>query len=157
MSEAPFYTRVVTNQLRHGPLSKDFLPVPSPVNLHGVNIQALYGLGVNTLATDYIDPLQMREHVWAWDSTLNVTQLRRAYAQYCVMMKANTITWSVAPCQETHPVLCQHSKDLHVFVKGALLTNPQLMIPVLHSDPSWEWSSKHVCPEGYAFSPPTTT
>lgn len=154
---APFYTRVVTNQLRYGPLSKDFLPVPSPANLHGGNVRALYGLGINTLAVDYIDPLQMREHVWAWDASLDVAELHRANGTLCVVMRTNTTTWSVAPCRETHPALCQHAENLEVFVKGALLSNPQLAIPSLHEDSSLEWSSEHFCPEGYVFSPPTTT
>lgn len=148
---------MVTNQLRYGPLSKDFLPAPSPANLHEGNVRALYGLGINTLATDYIDPLQMREHVWAWDASLDVAEVRRANGTLCVVMRTNTTTWSVAPCRETRPALCQHAENLDVFVKGALLSNPQLAIPLLHEDSSLAWSSEHVCPEGYVFSPPTTT
>ena len=66
------YSRVVTNQLRYGPLSKDFLPVASPVNIYANNIRALYEVGLNTLATDYIDEEQMKSHIWTWSHSLNV-------------------------------------------------------------------------------------
>ena len=66
------YSRVVTNQLRYGPLSKDFLPIASPVNIYANNIRGMYELGVNTLATDYIDEEQMKSHIWTWSPSLNV-------------------------------------------------------------------------------------
>lgn len=154
--ENPFYTRIVTNQLRYGPLSKDFIPIPSPVNIHNGNAQDLYRVGVNTIATDYIDPVQMKDHVWAWSHTLNVSSLRDSYAEYCVVMKPNRTAWSLTLCRETHAVLCQHEKNPHLFVKGAVVSNPQLFLPLLHSVSSHVANASSLCPDGYVFSPPTT-
>lgn len=67
-----FYSRVVTNRLRYGPLSKDFLPSPSPVNIYDRNTLDLYSLGFNTLAADYIDEAAASNHIWTWSRDLNV-------------------------------------------------------------------------------------
>ena len=67
-----FYSRVVTNRLRYGPLSKDFLPSPSPVNIYDKNTFDLYALGFNTLAADYIDEETVGSHIWTWSRDLKV-------------------------------------------------------------------------------------
>ena len=67
-----FYSRVVTNRLRYGPLSKDFLPSPSPVNIYDKNTLDLYALGFNTLAADYIDEELAGSHIWIWSRDLEV-------------------------------------------------------------------------------------
>ena len=67
-----FYSRVVTNRLRYGPLSKDFLPSPSPLNIYDKNTLDLYALGFNTLAADYIDEELAGSHIWTSSRDLEV-------------------------------------------------------------------------------------
>lgn len=150
--ESIYYTRVVTNQLRYGPLSKDFLPFPSPVNLHTNNTHSLYELGVNSLAVDYIEPSQVNEHLWLWDKTLNWTSLLKTYYNSCVVMRDHM--WNVVPCKETHAVLCQHEFYHDRFIIGNRISNPQLFLPSLYTRNRNRNNNMSFCPYGFLFKPP---
>lgn len=160
------YSRVVTNQLRYGPLSKDFLPVASPVNIYANNIRALYELGVNTLATDYIDEEQMKSHIWTWSPSLNVddssdlnckiTQLREGINELCVAVDTGSGVWTITLCKETHPILCRSAVNNTDFIIGGYLSHPQLNIQKLHNASHLEETTVRLnpCPFGYVFVPP---
>ena len=150
--ESIYYTRVVTNQLRYGPLSKDFLPFPSPVNLHTKNIHSLYEFGVNSLAIDYIELSHMNDTLWLWDQSLNWTRLLHTYHDSCVVLRNHK--WNVVPCKETHAVLCQHLIDHDQFIIGNRISNPQLFLPFLYTRNSNRNHNMSFCPYGFIFKPP---
>ena len=153
-SRSIFYSRTVTNQLRYGPLSKDFLPVSSPINLYQNNTLDLYELGLNTLATDYIDNDQVRNHIWTWEPTLSIPFVRANRNSMCTALNASSFRWTVRPCMETHPILCQHTQNHTLFSYGGYVSNPNLYIAPLHSFSSTmlNWTSH--CPPVFQFSPP---
>ncbi|KNB43840.1 hypothetical protein JH06_2226 [Blastocystis sp. subtype 4] len=150
------YSRVVTNQLRYGPLSKDFLPIASPVNIYANNIRGLYELGVNTLATDYIDEEQMKSHIWTWSPSLNISQLHEEIKELCVAVDTGSGRWTVTLCKETHRILCRSAVNKTDFIIGGYLSHPQLSIPRLHNVSYTEEAtiSLNPCPFGYVFIPP---
>ena len=150
-----FYSRIVTNQLRYGPLSKDFIPLPSPVNFSPINVFDLYGLGVNSLATDYISNEQIQQHFWLWDDTLLMDQLASNYERYCALMKSNG-KWSVALCSETHATLCQNNINHENYRIGGSISNPHLLIPLLHDHKNVKEELESICPYGFSFQPPVS-
>ena len=151
-----FYSRVVTNQLRYGPLSKDFIIAPSPVNIYAGNAQDLYRLGINSLATDYIGTDESKDHIWSWRRDLDVKSLGQHFRDYCVVMEKDTGLWNVELCSSSLHVLCKNNTDPMEYVIGALVSNPQLILSELHGN-RLSRESSHVCPFGYSFKPPITT
>lgn len=147
-----FYSRVVTNQLRYGPLNKDFIPFPSPVNFYSSNVLPLYEMGINSLATDYISNDQIEEHLWIWDSSIHIEEIAENYSQFCILLKPGADHWSLTSCKETHPILCSSVGNKEDFWVGGRLSNPQLYIPYLHSRKQIEETT--VCPPGFEFKPP---
>lgn len=150
-----FYSRIVTNQLRYGPLSKDFIPFPSPVNFSPINVFDLYGIGVNSLATDYISNDQIQQHFWLWEDTLSIEQLAKKYAHLCVLMKSNG-KWNVAPCNESRAVLCRSEDNHEHYAIGARISNPHLFIPSLHEEEKVRDEAQFICPDGFSFNPPVS-
>lgn len=151
-----YYSRIVTNQLRYGPLSKDFLPFPSPTNFYPANIHSLYSMGVNSLAADYLSNEQIQQHFWVWNpdvfSTYSFETIAASFEQFCVFMNATSPSWLLRNCGEVHPVLCQHSLYHEVFVVGKSLSHPESFIPFYHSPNQRNVSNP--CPAGFGFKPP---
>ncbi|KAK8795377.1 hypothetical protein WA588_004221 [Blastocystis sp. NMH] len=155
--QSVFYSRVVTNRLRYGPLSKDFLPSPSPVNIYDKNTLDLYALGFNTLAADYIDEELAGSHIWTWSRDLEVAAIRDRLNETCVAMEVGVPRWTVATCRETHRVLCRSAVNETDFVVGNYRSSPQLLIPLLHSAEKHTHVPVDECPFGYLFFPPIST
>lgn len=151
-----YYSRVVTNQLRYGPLSKDFLPAPSPVNFFSKNTQDLYSLGINSLAADYLGDQEVRDHIWSWKPNLNMSFLSLHFQEMCVFMEKETGLWDVMYCSYSLRALCKSDNNSTQFLAGARLSNPQLYISPLHNKRNINFS-QHICPTGYSFKPPTTS
>ena len=151
-----YYSRVVTNQLRYGPLSKDFLPVPSPVNFFSENTKRLYEVGINSLAADYLGNDEVNLHIWLWNPHLDVAALALHYREMCVFMEKETGLWNVMHCSYSLRTLCKNNSNSTQYTAGALISNPQLFISPLHVV-SIKNYSQIVCPMGYSFQPPTTT
>lgn len=149
-----FYVRTVTNQLRYGPLSKDFLPVSSPVNLYANNTMGLYELGLNSLATDYLDEDQVKNHIWTWDPSLSIESIDLKSNTFCTALNRDSLRWTVRPCRETHPILCQHTSNRTCFVLGGYVSNPHLFIPSLHRPTKTYQNLTRICPLHFQFQPP---
>ena len=155
-NSSAFYSRVVTNQLRYGPLSKDFLPAPSPVNIYSENTQELYTLGINSLAADYLGGEEVKDHIWSWKPDLDISSLALHFQEMCVLMDRETGRWDVLPCSYSLRVLCKNDKNSSLYMVGARISNPQLFISPVH-DGIQKRSSQTLCPSGYSFKPPTTS
>ena len=155
-NSSTFYSRVVTNQLRYGPLSKDFLPAPSPVNIYSENTQELYALGINSLAADYLGGEEVKDHIWSWKPDLDIPSLALHFRDMCVCMEQDTGLWDVLHCSYSLRVLCKNDSNSTLFIVGARISNPQLFISPLH-DRIQKNTSQTLCPIGYSFKPPTTS
>ena len=155
-NSSAFYSRVVTNQLRYGPLSKDFLPAPSPVNIYSENTQELYTMGINSLAADYLGGEEVKDHIWSWKPDLDISSLALHFQEMCVLMDRETGQWDVLPCSYSLRVLCKNDKNSSLYMVGARISNPQLFISPIH-DGIQKRSSQTLCPSGYSFKPPTTS